>query len=148
MAPTKATAAKTTPPASPPVSPSRYFEAVGKRKTAIARVRITKGTGIVVNGKKFDEYFTVKRHVAAVKAPFELSGLEKDFSASAKVVGGGPNAQAEAVRHGIARALTVADQSLKKKLRRAGYLTRDPRMVERKKYGLKKARRAPQWQKR
>ena len=127
---------------------ARYFEGLGKRKTAVARVRLTSGKGITVNGKEYTDYFTVRRSQHAVPEPLELLGLLGEFSVSAKVRGGGPNAQAEAVRHGIARALVKINPDYKKRLRRAGFITRDPRMVERKKYGLKKARRAPQWQKR
>jgi len=127
----------------------RYFEAIGKRKTAVARVRFTPGgSGLVVNGKNAADYFTVKRHIRAVTDPLELVGAVSDFGVVAKVKGSGPNSQAEAVRHGIARALVLWNETLKKKLRRAGFITRDPRMVERKKYGLRKARRAPQWSKR
>lgn len=126
----------------------RYFEGTGKRKTAVARVRLNAGRGITINGKEYIAYFPIKRAQHAVREPLELLGLLSDFSVSAKVHGGGPNAQAEAVRHGIARALVKVNPDYKKRLRRAGFMTRDPRMVERKKYGLKKARRAPQWQKR
>lgn len=127
----------------------RYFEGLGKRKTAVARVRVTHEKGpLLINGKNYSGYFTVKRHVEAVTKPFETIGMSGEFSMVAKVSGSGPNAQAEAVRHGIARALVKFNEEFKKKLRRAELLTRDPRMVERKKYGLKKARRAPQWKKR
>lgn len=127
---------------------NKYFEGVGKRKTAVARVRLESGKGMVVNGKDSDVYFTIKRHQKVIREPLELMALAGDFAVSVKVSGGGPNAQAEAVRHGMARALVYFNADFKKKLRRAGFLTRDSRMVERKKYGLKKARRAPQWQKR
>ena len=130
------------------VPKSKYFEAVGRRKTAIARVRLTKGTGTKVNDKDYKEYFTVRRHQAAVTAPLEAVSLMNDMSVSVKVKGGGPNAQAEAVRHGISRALVLVNNTFKKRLSRLGFMTRDSRMVERKKYGLKKARRAPQWAKR
>ncbi|MDP3956805.1 MAG: 30S ribosomal protein S9 [bacterium] len=126
----------------------KYFEGLGKRKTAVARVRLYAGKGITVNGKEYTAYFTIRRAQHAVTEPLKLLGLLSDFSVSAKVKGGGPSAQAEAVRHGIARALVKINADYKKRLRRAGFITRDPRMVERKKYGLKKARRAPQWQKR
>lgn len=131
-----------------PKQAARYFEGTGKRKTAVARVRLNAGRGITINGKEHIAYFPIKRAQHAVREPLELLGLLSDFSVSAKVYGGGPNAQAEAVRHGIARALVKVNPDYKKRLRRAGFMTRDPRMVERKKYGLKKARRAPQWQKR
>ena len=127
----------------------RYHEAVGRRKTAVARVRIFgKGGDISVNGKEYKKYFTVARHQVGVAAPFKEAQLEGKFGVEAKVAGGGIGAQAEAVRHGISRALLKINPELKKPLKRAGFLTRDPRMVERKKYGLKKARRAPQWAKR
>lgn len=131
-----------------PKQTARYFEGLGKRKTAVARVRLFAGKGITVNGKEYTAYFTIRRAQHAVTEPLVLLGLLSDFSVSAKVNGSGPNSQAGAVRHGIARALVKVNPDYKKRLRRAGFLTRDPRMVERKKYGLKKARRAPQWQKR
>ncbi len=127
----------------------RYFEGVGRRKTAIARVRLFpdgKGT-ITVNGMDADKYFPVVRLAAIVGAPLrELQMTE--FDVVAKVSGGGVSAQAEAVRHGLARAILVKDPAWKPRLRAMGYVTRDSRMVERKKYGLRKARRAPQWAKR
>jgi len=127
----------------------RYVEGIGRRKTAVARVRIVSGKGeVTVNGKELNKYFTVVRFREAARAPFETLKGEASFNATVRVRGGGMNAQAEAVRHGLARALARHDASYKKKLRIAGFLTRDSRMVERKKYGLKKARRAPQWQKR
>lgn len=139
----------------------RYIEAVGRRKTAVARVRLRKkvtashGTSqdavagmVIVNGRKYDEYFKTLRERAAVVAPLGEVGMAEDITIEAKLAGGGLNAQAEALRHGITRALIKMDRTLTPKLRRAGFVTRDPRMVERKKYGLKKARRAPQWSKR
>ncbi len=127
----------------------RYFEGVGRRKTAVARVRITKGTGaFIVNGKKSGEYFNMPLFDTMASSPLEKMALSGKFNISAKVSGGGVNAQAEAVRLGLARALVVNDAEARSKLRTLGFLTRDPRMVERKKYGLKKARRAPQWKKR
>ena len=127
---------------------ARYTEAIGRRKTAIARVRLTKGKGaFTVAGKKFEEYFQLPRLREMIAAPFEKLQM-KEYDAEIKVVGGGIAAQAEAARLGIARALVKLDEDSKKKLRALGFLTRDPRMVERKKYGLKKARRAPQWSKR
>jgi len=127
---------------------AKYFEGTGRRKTAVARVRISAGKGAVVNGKDYKEYFTIERLRRSVESPLALLELTDNFHVSAKVKGGGPAAQAGAVRHGITRSLLKYDMSLKKKLSREGYVTRDPRMVERKKYGLKKARRAPQWSKR
>ncbi|MBI2037070.1 MAG: 30S ribosomal protein S9 [Candidatus Liptonbacteria bacterium] len=127
----------------------RYIEAVGRRKTAAARVRLWKRAGeIKVNGKSYNEYFKTLRQRKAALAPLLEVGMEKDVAVEGRIKGGGLEAQAEAFRHGIARALTRMDGGLKPKLRRAGFMTRDPRMVERKKYGLKKARRAPQWSKR
>ena len=133
----------------PEGKPIHFFEAYGGRKTARARVRLYPKAGpITVNGKSHREYFSISKHRRAVEAPFNLVKLETPFSATAVVRGGGTSAQAEAVRNGLAKALVLFDPELKKKLRRAGFVTRDPRAVERKKYGLKKARRAPQWQKR
>lgn len=127
---------------------SKYVEGVGRRKTAIARVRVVKGdTKVVVNEKPLDKFFPLERMRRDVLAPITSLKLEK-IGVTAKVVGGGVKAQAEAIRHGLARALVKMDDELKKRLRVEGYLTRDPRMVERKKPGLKKARRAPQWAKR
>ena len=129
-------------------SSEKYFEAVGRRKTAVARVRLfNKKDGIKINDKDYKAYFKTIRQYQAVEAPLkELKGDE--LGAVIKVNGSGLSAQAEAVRHGIARAMIKFDASLKESLKRRGFLTRDSRMVERKKYGLKKARRAPQWSKR
>lgn len=127
----------------------KYIEGVGRRKTSTARVRIYEEKGdFIVNDKPLNKYFTIQRFIKTAIAPLELLKLKDKFSVTAKVVGGGIMAQAEAVRHGLARALVKYDESFKKLLRQAGFLTRDPRMVERKKYGLKKARKSPQWQKR
>ncbi len=127
----------------------RYFEGVGRRKTAVARVRITKGNGaFVVNGKKSEEYFNRPLSGQIALSPLDKFSILDKFNVSAKVSGGGTTAQAEAVRLGVARALVVSDATYRVRLRPLGFLTRDPRMVERKKYGLKKARRAPQWKKR
>ncbi len=126
-----------------------YYEGVGSRKTATARVRLyTKNKDIIINGKDYKVYFPLKKWQATVEAPFEKMKCNGKFGLTAHVVGGGLSAQAEAVRLGISRALVSFNPDFKKRLRRAGYLTRDARMVERKKYGLKKARRAPQWSKR
>jgi small subunit ribosomal protein S9 len=138
-------------PAKETLSPpkERYFEALGRRKTAIARVRLyTKRTGIAVNDRDYKKYFPVLRLQKEVEAPLEKMKISEKLGAVIKVKGGGITAQAEAVRLGISRALVKFNQEFKKRLRRVGYLTRDSRMVERKKYGLKKARRAPQWKKR
>jgi small subunit ribosomal protein S9 len=123
--------------------------AVGRRKTAAARVRLTKGSGgIVVNTRDFTQYFPTALLQQIVRSPLVLIGKEKEYDVSVRVVGGGPKGQAEAVRHGIARALTGMDQSVRKDLKQRGFLKRDPRAKERKKFGLKAARRAPQWSKR
>jgi small subunit ribosomal protein S9 len=126
----------------------RYIEAVGRRKTAVARVRLFKGEGGVSVGEKtLAAYFPGKQLQEIVTSPFDKLNMSQ-FDVTATVQGGGIHAQAEAIRLGIARALVKGDESLKKQLRTLGYLTRDARAVERKKPGLKKARRAPQWSKR
>jgi small subunit ribosomal protein S9 len=126
----------------------KYIEAVGRRKTSTSRVRIFEGEdGFMVNKKPVNEYFKIERFRETALAPLKLLKIKNIF-VSAKVLGGGIMAQAEAVRHGLSRALVKYNADFKKILKNAGFLTRDPRMVERKKYGLKKARRAPQWQKR
>ena len=131
---------------------ARYFYGLGKRKTAIAQVRLypmeKNETGIMINERKMDEYFTIGRHQDLVKSPLPLAGQETKFDVSAKVYGGGISSQAEAIRLGIARAMVKFNEELKKPLRDRGYLTRDSRKVERKKPGLKKARKSPQWAKR
>jgi small subunit ribosomal protein S9 len=133
----------------PEAKKERYFEAVGRRKTAIARVRLyTKKTGIEVNNQDFQKYFPILRLQKKITAPLEKMKIINKLGAVVKVKGGGINAQAEAISLGIARALVKFNPDFRKRLRRAGHLTRDARVVERKKYGLKKARRAPQWQKR
>ncbi len=131
------------------VKSGRYTEATGRRKTAVARVRITAGNGkVVVNGKDLKGYFTLPRLMAAAVAPLSELKLSDSFDVSVHVSGGGIHAQAEAVRHGLSQAIVKTDVAWKPRLRAMGYMTRDSRMVERKKYGLKKARRAPQWAKR
>jgi len=130
--------------------PNRYFEAIGRRKTAVARVRLyTKGDKeFIVNNKPYSQYFqTSEDQETAVSSMKKMKCFDK-FRVTAKVEGGGHRAQAEAVRHGTARVLVDFNSNFRKRLRKAGYLTRDPRMRERKKFGLKRARRAPQWQKR
>lgn len=123
--------------------------AVGRRKTAAARVRIVPGTGtVVINDRVPTEYFPVKISSDKVFAPLIAVGREKNFDVSVKVAGGGVHAQAEAVRHGIARALLKWDETFRAILRTEGFLTRDPRAKERKKFGLHKARRGHQWRKR
>lgn len=132
-----------------PAKKDRYFEATGGRKTASASARLfTMGTGIVVNGKDFKEYFKTFNNQAAVTAPLDLMKVADKIRATVKVAGGGINAQAQAIRNAIAKALVKFNAEFKKQLRQAGFITRDARMVERKKYGLNKARRAPQWAKR
>ena len=130
--------------------PDKYFEAIGRRKTAIARVRLfTRGEkAILVNGVSYKEYFkTSANQATAVASLVAMKCLDK-FRITVIVRGGGINAQAEAVRHGMARVLVDFNNNFKKRLRKVGYLTRDPRMRERKKFGLKRARKAPQWAKR
>ncbi len=134
---------------STPIKKERYFEAIGRRKTAVARVRLyTKKTEIEINNKTLQGYFPLPRLQLKITSPLEKMKISDKLGAVIRVKGGGINAQAEAIRLGIARALLKFNLDFKKRLRRLGYLTRDPRMVERKKYGLKKARRAPQWGKR
>ena len=127
-----------------------YLYAVGRRKKAIARVRLfKKGEGkILVNDKNFEEYFPTQTLKQMVLQPLEAVGQLKDFNFTIKVVGGGSHGQAEAVRHGIARALVIFDKNWRRVLKHQGYLKRDPRRKERKKPGLKRARRAPQFSKR
>jgi len=130
------------------VKPGRYFEAVGRRKTAVARVRIMKGDGkVTANEKELGAYFPAAKLQNAVRSPLERLS-EKGWDVTLRLGGGGLKAQAEAARLGISRALVKINPEYKKQLRAFGFMTRDPRMVERKKYGLKKARRAPQWAKR
>jgi small subunit ribosomal protein S9 len=128
----------------------QYFYGTGRRKCAIAKVRIypDDGTAIIVNDKPMEEYFNWLPWQSTVREPFATSGTVGRFRVMAKVYGGGVNAQAEAIRHGISRALVVFDPNLKSSLRRAGFITRDARVKESKKYGLKRARRAPQYTKR
>ena len=127
----------------------KYFEATGRRKSASARVRLfTKNKTITVNGKPLDTYLTVLRFQKEAVSPLDKMKIADKLGASIKVNGGGVMAQSEAIRLGIARALIKFNPVFKKRLRRLGLLTRDARIVERKKPGLKKARRAPQWKKR
>ncbi len=128
----------------------KYYEAVGRRKTAIARVRLyTRGDkNFAVNGKAFNKYFVPAEFKNIVEAPLVKMNCTDRFRISVVVKGGGIISQAEAIRHGITRALVLFNADFKKRLKKSGYLTRDPRMKERKKPGLKKARRAPQWAKR
>lgn len=127
-----------------------YLYAAGNRKTCVARVRLYEnGTGaIIVNEKKLEDYIVVPSKQDSVKAPLRITGHLTTFDISVKTSGGGLGGQADAIRHGIAKALLEFDPALRVTLKRAGFLTRDPRMKERKKYGLHRARRAPQWSKR
>ncbi|KMT21205.1 30S ribosomal protein S9 [Clostridium cylindrosporum] len=121
----------------------------GRRKTSVARVRLVPGDGkIVVNKRDIENYFGLETLKVIVKQPLNLTGTLEKYDVLVNVHGGGYTGQAGAIRHGISRALVQADADIKPVLKRAGYLTRDPRMVERKKYGLKKARRASQFSKR
>ncbi|MFC1629777.1 30S ribosomal protein S9 [Patescibacteria group bacterium] len=132
------------------VKPTKYYEAVGRRKTAVARVRLfTRGEkDFLINEKPYKVYFpTFELQRIAIDSLETMKCVER-FSVKVLAKGGGIHAQAEAVRHGTARALLLFNPNFRKRLRRAGFLTRDPRMRERKKFGLKRARRAPQWQKR
>jgi small subunit ribosomal protein S9 len=125
------------------------YAATGKRKTAVARVRLMPGTGnITVNGKELKEYFNRQTLTLMVRAPLVETGTEARYDVIAQIVGGGKSGQAGALKHGLARALVEADPSLKTEVKRAGHLSRDARMVERKKAGLKKARKRPQFSKR
>lgn len=129
--------------------PDRYFEGVGRRKTAVARVRLfTKAGDFIVNGKLYTEFFKTLDQQKIAEEALQKMKLFGRFRVSAKITGGGSHAQAEAVRHGLARCLVKFNPDFRKRLKRATFLKRDPRMKERKKFGLKKARRAPQWAKR
>jgi small subunit ribosomal protein S9 len=125
-----------------------YTEAVGRRKTASARVRISeaKSASMTINGKTAQEYFPLEQMVKTAFSPMQMLGAT--YAVSAKVHGGGHKAQAEAIRHGLSRAMTMVVPEQRKDLKVRGFLKRDPRAKERKKFGLKAARRAPQWSKR
>ena len=126
-----------------------YFYGTGRRKKSVARVRLYPGTGeITINGRSIDEYFGLETMKLIVNQPFGVTGTTGKFDIVANVTGGGISGQAGAIRHGVARALLNADAENRPALKAAGLLTRDPRMKERKKYGLKAARRAPQFSKR
>ncbi len=131
-------------------SDDRYIETVGRRKTAIARIRITPASkmSFEVNDKELHVYFSIKEMQVVVKQPFASLSAEEKFLVTVKLVGGGLHSQAEAMRHGVARALVEYRADLRKDLKKAGFLKRDPRAKERRKFGLKKARKAPQWSKR
>lgn len=128
---------------------AEQFMATGRRKKAVARVIIKQGSGkFVINGRDIETYFCMDTLKIIAKQPLTLTNLTDKFDVSVNVYGGGFTGQAGAVRHGLARALTLSDITLRKEIKKAGYLTRDSRMIERKKYGLKKARKAPQFSKR
>lgn len=126
-----------------------YFYGTGRRKNSVARVRVYNGTGkITINDRDIDDYFGLETLKLIVRQPLVVAGVEGKFDIVVRVSGGGVSGQAGAIRHGLSRALLVYDENLRADLKKAGYLTRDPRMKERKKYGLKAARRAPQFSKR
>ena len=126
-----------------------YFYGTGRRKNSVARVRVYAGTGkITINDRDIDDYFGLETLKLIVRQPLTLNELEVKFDIVVRVNGGGVSGQAGAIRHGLSRALLVYDEALRPALKKAGFLTRDPRMKERKKYGLKAARRAPQFSKR
>ena len=126
-----------------------YFYGTGRRKKSIARVRIVPGTGVItINGRDVDDYFGLETLKLIVNQPFGVTETAGKFDIIATVVGGGISGQAGAIRHGLSRALLKVDENYRPALKAAGLLTRDPRMKERKKYGLKGARRAPQFSKR
>ena len=126
-----------------------YFYGTGRRKNSVARVRVYNGTGkITINDRDIDDYFGLETLKLIVRQPLAVAGVEGKFDIVVRVAGGGVSGQAGAIRHGLSRALLVYDENLRGELKKAGFLTRDPRMKERKKYGLKAARRAPQFRKR
>ena len=123
-----------------------YFYGTGRRKNSVARVRVYSGTGkIIINDRDIDDYFGLETLKLIVRQPLVVAGVEGKFDIVVRVSGGGVSGQAGAIRHGLSRALLVYDENLRPELKKAGFLTRDPRMKERKKYGLKAARRAPQF---
>ena len=126
-----------------------YFYGTGRRKSSVARVRLYPGTGaITINGRDIDDYFGLETLKLIINQPFGTTDTMGKYDVVANVKGGGISGQAGAIRHGIARALLLADDTFRPALKKEGLLTRDPRMKERKKYGLKAARRAPQFSKR
>ena len=126
-----------------------YFYGTGRRKNSVARVRVYNGTGkITINDRDIDDYFGLETLKLIVRQPLAVAGVEGKFDIVVRVAGGGVSGQAGSIRHGLSRALLVYDENLRGELKKAGFLTRDPRMKERKKYGLKAARRAPQFSKR
>jgi small subunit ribosomal protein S9 len=149
----KKTAKKTVKKTSAPAEKKthKYFEGIGRRKTSSARVRIFPSGAekeIIVNGKNLEKYFPVHEMRQNVLSILQKMDLVGKMGISVKVVGGGLNSQSEAIRHGIANALVLFDPENRRQLKSGGFLTRDSRMRERKKFGLKRARRAPQWAKR
>jgi len=132
------------------MSITRYIEAIGRRKTATARVRITPSTksSFLINEKEVGEYFPTSELRSIIDSAFTKGGIETKYTVTVHVSGSGIHSQAEAVRHGITRALVKEDENLRSKLKKLGFLKRDPRAKERKKFGLKKARKAPTWSKR
>ncbi len=126
-----------------------YYYGTGRRKSSVARVRVYQGTGkITINGRDIDDYFGLETLKLIVRQPLELTNTTASFDIVCTVAGGGVTGQAGAIRHGLSRALLNFNEELRPALKKAGFLTRDPRMKERKKYGLKGARRAPQFSKR
>ena len=126
-----------------------YFYGTGRRKSSVARVRVYNGTGkIIINDREIDDYFGLETLKLIVRQPLNVTDTLGKFDIVCRVAGGGVTGQAGAIRHGIARALLQVNEELRPELKKAGFLTRDPRMKERKKYGLKGARRAPQFSKR
>ncbi len=126
-----------------------YFYGTGRRKKSVARVRVYPGTGkIIINDREIDDYFGLETLKLLVRQPLTLTETSEKFDVICRVQGGGVTGQAGAIRHGLSRALRQYDENLRPALKKAGFLTRDPRMKERKKYGLKGARRAPQFSKR
>ena len=126
-----------------------YFYGTGRRKHSVARVRVYNGTGkVTINGRDIEDYFGLDTLKLLVRSPMVLTETDGKFDVVVNVIGGGCSGQAGAIRHGLARALLQYDPALRPALKKAGFLTRDPRMKERKKYGLKAARRAPQFSKR
>lgn len=128
----------------------KFWQAIGRRKTSIAQLKIYQGKDplFLVNGKELKDYFPLFELQKIAKSPLELLKLENKFRIEVEVRGGGMNSQAEAIRHALSRGLVSFNPDFRKKLKKVGFLKRDPRAKERKKFGLKRARRAPQWQKR
>jgi small subunit ribosomal protein S9 len=131
------------------LSEQAYFRGLGKRKTAVAQVKLMTGNGaIIVNGKPYEDIYTIPRMQGIIVSPLKVTNMQDKLNAVVKVEGGGFSSQADAIRHGISRALVVMDADLKPPLKAKGMMTRDARIKERKKYGLKRARKARQYRKR